>query len=103
MASILTTLTIWEVGRRLHCYLPDSDPLRWVAHISPRPLLLIHGEQDKDVPVQEAYRLYQTAYEPKDLSLVPLAGHRCADQVCPDEYMSRVLAFLDRWLGPQTN
>ena len=100
IASILTTLTIWEVGRRLHCHLPDSDPLRWVARITPRPLLLIHGGQDKDVPVLEAKRLYQSAGEPKDIWIVPSAEHRCADQVCPDEYMARVLAFLDQWLAP---
>lgn len=98
VASALTTLIIWAAGLRLGCRLPDADPLRWVAHIAPRPLLLIHGGQDQGIPVSDAHRLYEAAGEPKELWVVPEAKHRCVDKVCPEEYMSRVLAFFERWL-----
>ncbi len=94
----LTTLVVWAAGHRLGCRLTDSDPLRWVGRLAPRPLLLIHGEQDCDVPVTEAHRLYEAAGEPKELWVVAGAGHRRVDQICADEYMSRVLAFFDNWL-----
>jgi alpha-beta hydrolase superfamily lysophospholipase len=94
LASGLATWIIWAAGLRLHCHLPDADPLRWVGQIAPRPLLLIHGGQDEGIPVSDAQRLYNAAGEPKELWVVAEAEHRCVDKVCPEEYMARVLAFF---------
>jgi len=52
------------------------SPLRWIDKISPRPLLLIHGEKDDLVPVEHARRLFEKAGEPKNLVIIPGAGHR---------------------------
>jgi fermentation-respiration switch protein FrsA (DUF1100 family) len=52
------------------------SPLRWIGRISPRPLLLIHGDKDDLVPVEHAHRLYEKASEPKELLIIPDAGHR---------------------------
>ena len=52
-----------------------SAPIDVVEHISPRPLLLIHGEYDLLVPVQHAYRLYSRAREPKELVVIPRGSH----------------------------
>jgi putative redox protein len=52
------------------------SPLRCIGRISPRPLLLIHGDKDDLVPVEHAYRLYEKAREPKELVIIPEAGHR---------------------------
>jgi putative redox protein len=52
------------------------SPLRWIGRISPRPLLLIHGDKDDLVPVEHAHRLYKQAREPKELVIIPSAGHR---------------------------
>jgi fermentation-respiration switch protein FrsA (DUF1100 family) len=98
LASALTTLIIWAADLRLRCNLADADPLHCVGRIAPRPLLLIHGGHDQGIPVSDAYRLYEAAGEPKELWVVPEAEHRCADKVCPEEYLSRVLTFFDRWL-----
>ena len=51
-------------------------PLQCVGRISPRPLLLIHGDKDDLVPVEHAHKLYEKAAEPKDLFIIPGAGHR---------------------------
>jgi dipeptidyl aminopeptidase/acylaminoacyl peptidase len=40
-------------------------PVKWIDKISPRPLLLIHGDQDDLVPVKHARRLFEKAREPK--------------------------------------
>ena len=50
--------------------------MRWIGRISPRPLLMIHGEKDDLVPVEHAHRLYERAGEPKELVILPGAGHR---------------------------
>lgn len=52
------------------------SPLRWIDKISPRPLLLIHGDKDNLVPVEHARKLYEKAGEPKELVIIPGAGHR---------------------------
>ena len=52
------------------------SPLHWIDRISPRPILLIHGDKDDLVPVEHARRLYEKAGEPKELVIIPNAGHR---------------------------
>jgi len=51
-------------------------PINYIAQISPRPLLLVHGSRDETVEVSHARRLYARAGEPKQLAVVEGAGHR---------------------------
>ncbi len=81
----------------LGCNLEDAYPIRWVHRAAPRGLFIIHGEADVYVPVEDARRLYALAGEPKQLWVVPLAGHREADTIAGEEYLSRILAFFDRF------
>lgn len=60
----------WLNGFRL------IKPIEYVAQISPRPLLLVHGNRDEVVSVNEAQRLYHEAGEPKQLVIIDGAGHR---------------------------
>lgn len=53
----------------------DYSPAASVRAVSPRPLLLIHGERDAIVPAHHSKLLYDAASEPKDLWLLPAAGH----------------------------
>ena len=70
-------------------------PVDAIARIAPRPILLIHGAADTLVPPPEALRLYVAAGEPKDLWLVPRAGHARGLLVDPEAYFQRVLAFFN--------
>lgn len=53
----------------------EYSPQAFVKALSPIPLLLIHGDQDVVVPVEHSYRLYKAAGEPKEIWVVPGAGH----------------------------
>ena len=53
----------------------DYSPLASVRAVSPLPLLLIHGEGDAIVPAHHSKRLYEAAAQPKELWLLPKAGH----------------------------
>jgi uncharacterized protein len=53
----------------------DYSPLASVRAVSPLPLVLIHGERDAVVPAHHSKRLYDAAAEPKELWLLPEAGH----------------------------
>jgi hypothetical protein len=46
-----------------------------VVLLAPRPLLLVHGEEDTVLPVANAELIYQWAFEPKQLVVYPGAGH----------------------------
>lgn len=47
--------------------------LSYIAEISPRPVLLIHGEKAHSLYFSEA--AYEAASEPKELLVVPGANH----------------------------
>jgi fermentation-respiration switch protein FrsA (DUF1100 family) len=51
------------------------SPLPGMANISPVPLLILHGDRDTIVPMHHGQRLYDAAREPKQLWIVPGAGH----------------------------
>ncbi len=60
-----------RIGARL---LEPVEPTRYAGEISPRPLVLINGEQDDRVPKASVEALYHAAAEPKRLVWLP-EGH----------------------------
>jgi fermentation-respiration switch protein FrsA (DUF1100 family) len=99
MIRYLGPFIIWLAGRRVGGDLEEWDPIRWVDRIAPRPLLIIHGGRDQYVATEDVRRLYEKAGEPKELWIVDEAGHRQVEEMYPDEYRKRVLAFFDRYLA----
>jgi len=67
------------------------SPIKCVDGITPRPLLLVHGNKDETVNISHAHRLYERAGEPKQLIIIEGAGH----QLRRDN--QAVMAVLD-WL-----
>lgn len=51
-------------------------PQDYIDKISPRPLLIVQGETDEVVALEHARSLYEKAGNPKELVVVPGAGHR---------------------------
>jgi fermentation-respiration switch protein FrsA (DUF1100 family) len=54
----------------------EMAPVKWVDKISPRPLLIIHGEEDELVSRDQAEDLFARAREPKELVWIPGGPHR---------------------------
>ncbi|MEO7295961.1 MAG: alpha/beta fold hydrolase [Candidatus Limnocylindria bacterium] len=75
------------------------DPIRSVARIAPRALLVIAPREDRLISWRQGERLYKAAGEPKEFVVVEGAGHAEAYAVDPVAYRSRVLGFLERHLG----
>ena len=75
------------------------DPIRAVARIAPRALLLIAPREDRLISWRQSLRLFEAAGEPKELVVVEGAGHAEAYAVDPQAYRERVLDFLKRHLG----
>ena len=69
-------------------------PLDALEKINPRPLLFIHGELDRVIPAVNSQRLYETYRGPKDLYLVPNAGHGDFWESNPDAFPRRLFQFV---------
>ena len=83
-------------GECVAAFKPES----LIARISPRPVLIIHGELDNAAcTVDDARRLYRAAGDPRELWIVPGAGHCGAHAAAPQAYEERVLGFFDRALA----
>lgn len=61
--------------------------------ISPRPLLLVHGANDSVMPVECSRLIYERALEPKELVIIPNAGH------CFDETEADLHQLLRTWIA----
>jgi len=75
------------------------DPIRAVGRIAPRALLLIAPQADELISWHQSERLLAAAGEPKELYVVPGAGHAEAYAMAPEAYRSRVLGFLEKHIG----
>lgn len=81
----------WRAGYRFH----QVEPLREIALIAPRPILLIQGGRDSIVDPKDATLLYIAAKEPKELWLLPNADHCGAYFEDRKAYVKKVLDFFD--------
>lgn len=70
----------------------DYRPEAVVGQITPRPLLLIHGDNDRLVPVDESRSLFARAGEPRRLAIVPGMDH--FDWVMPNSPGFRQVAQM---------
>jgi len=94
------SLALWFGERLVGMKAEQVRPLDAIPDLSPRPLLLIHGTEDRVVPLSEAYLLYEAAGEPKELWVVAGAGHVEARQRDLLGYLDRVDRFFRRHLAP---
>ena len=85
----------WRVGYHFR----QVEPLRDIAAISPRPILLIHGQNDSVVDSRDAQRLYAAAREPKELWLIPNADHCGAYFADRQAYVAKIESFFRRSLA----
>ena len=66
LVSLVDHATRLRYGYRFN----EVQPVDVVAQIAPRPLLLIHGTNDKVIPLEHAHRLAEAAGEGSQLRLV---------------------------------
>jgi fermentation-respiration switch protein FrsA (DUF1100 family) len=75
----------------------DYSPAASIGALSPIPVLFIHGDQDLVVPLHHSQQLYERAREPKELWVVPDAGHIQA--IRSRAMRERLTEFLQRYSG----
>jgi alpha/beta superfamily hydrolase len=68
---------------------------KWIDKLAPRPIIIIHGDQDDVVSPDSAFNLYKRAGDPKEILIVKGAGHRLR---ISEQAMDHALG----WLKSQT-
>lgn len=71
------------------------DSIRKVRSLQ-MPILFIHGTADWQVPATMSQELYAAAPEPKQLVLVPGAGHNDVAEVGGSQYLQAVQSFVQQ-------
>ena len=94
-------ITVLIIEQLLGINTDQVVPEEYVGLISPRPVFIIHGQEDETIVPEDADALYAAATEPKeDLWFIPGAGHAEGVEITPEEYGTKVVDFFDRYLGP---
>jgi uncharacterized protein len=92
-----------EMLARRHGYrFTQARPIDAVGAISPRPILIIHGEGDSTVPVAQAQRLFAAAGEPRQLWVVAGVEHCGGYFADRPAYCTRVNDFFTQYLSSVT-
>jgi hypothetical protein len=68
--GLLRKMAVWLVNELYH----EFEPTQYVAAIAPRPLIMVNGRDDPQMPIQAVRALYAAAREPKSLTWLT-TGH----------------------------
>lgn len=87
----------WPLQYPLSFLVTDRySPDRWIDRVSPVPLLIIHGDSDRVVPLKHGELLFRKAKEPKQFWEARGSGHirGFADEVLRDRFLSYLSSLL---------
>lgn len=84
--------------RRLHMHAEDVSTLSAMEKCRV-PVLFIHGSDDSFVPVEMTYENYKACAAPKELLIVPGAGHGLSYLTEPERYQQSLHAFWGKYDG----
>lgn len=94
---VLLPLVLAQLAFYLDVSIAELDPITRIGDLN-APLLLIAGSADEHTKVPETERLFAAARQPKDIWIVPGAGHFNMHSYAGREYEERVSFFLDQHL-----
>jgi pimeloyl-ACP methyl ester carboxylesterase len=86
-----------EPGERFFEDAKKQDVLR-AARLLTMPLLVMHGDEDEVVPVEDAFAIHTNAGGPKALKILPGVDHRFTDPKALEEAMLAATDWFKRHL-----
>lgn len=94
---VLLPLVLVQLAFYLDVPIDELDPIARMGDLN-APLLLIAGSADKHTKVPETERLFAAARQPKEIWIVPGAGHFNMHSYAGREYEERISDFFDQHL-----
>lgn len=91
-----TWLTIKTTSIMLGMDISQVSPLNSMSQLQDRPVLLIHGTQDKKIPSKNSELLFKAGSSMTEFWEVPNANHVDAFNKYHDEYINKIITFLDK-------
>jgi alpha-beta hydrolase superfamily lysophospholipase len=101
--SFILDWTLWASEKLKGFDRQNVCPVDVVDRIAPRPLLVIHGTEDRRITEAQIQRLFGAAREPKSLWLVQGATHDGVRTLALDQLVPDVISFFDKALLAQEN
>jgi uncharacterized protein len=92
-------LGLWFLELRAGTRLSDLRPVAVIGQISPRPVLIIHGQSDVVVPPEDAMQDFAAAGVGRQLWLLPDAAHGETVSLDANTYGARVGTFFGHALS----
>ena len=94
---VLLPMVLAQLAFYLDAPINELDPITHIGDLN-APLLLIAGSADEHTRVPETERLFAAARQPKEIWIVPGAGHFNMHSYAGREYEERISDFLDQHL-----
>jgi dipeptidyl aminopeptidase/acylaminoacyl peptidase len=94
----LAPILVKAAERELGLSVEQINSKEALATMKPRPVMIIHGEEDQLFPVGHAYEMYEAAQEPKELWIIEGLTHDYPIKQ-RNEYQKRVMAFFETAFG----
>ena len=76
-----------------------SSVIEFAAHVKV-PWLLVHGEADDVVPIEESREIFERANEPKELFEIPRCDHVFDAEIDPDA-LPAMVSKVSEWVIPK--
>lgn len=100
--SFILDWALWVAEKTRGFEREQVFPLRVVKQVAPRPLLVIHGTEDRRITEAQVLELFVAAGEPKALWLVDGASHNAIRDPMLDILAEDVISFLNSaWSEPE--
>lgn len=98
IGPLITDLLLAEVSLQTGTNFFTASAEQAVREMGPRPVMVIHGDDDFIMPREHAQRLYAAASGPRSIWFGPGPHSNIATQA-PSEYAERLFKFLEEHLG----
>ena len=93
-SRMLSPLLLMQLKPRIGIEAKDLRPIDRIYEVT-EPKLLIAAEKDRHTTIEESKSLYEAAREPKELWIVPHAGHIDLHRLLGKTYENKILGFFE--------
>ena len=100
LAAAVSPLLLGQMPMRLGLAPDQVRPVDYMAQLA-APVLVAGGAEDRYTTQAETEHMFAVAAEPKQLWVVPGAGHVDLYRFAPQAYEAQVFGFLSRYLQKQ--